>query len=111
MGQRVGVSNFTLTFEEAATQLRKQRGRCAYSGVRLRYARFTDWTASLERIDSQGDYQAHNVVFVCKEFNVSERSAGRRTATNTGSQDGWDKPKVDQLIAALRIKHKRPTPP
>ena len=109
-GKRVGDIGFTLTVDEAVALLQRQRGRCAYSGVRMRYAPNSEWLASLERIDSERDYQIDNVLFVCVEFNVTERSAGRRSETNTGSQDGWDKPKVDKLLAAVRAKYNKPIP-
>ena len=103
-GKRVGDAEFTLTFEQALAKLVEQRGRCAYSGVLLRFGDNVQWVASLERLDSQKGYQDTNVCWVAWEFNGAERSAGLRGAEEGATTEGWDKNKVNVLIESLRIK-------
>ena len=102
--KRVGTAEFTITFKEALDKLIKQGGRCAYSGMLLRYGGNISWTASLERLDSQKGYTDDNVVWVCSEWNVAEYSAGRRTEQGQGDDEGWDEDKFNVFVKALRIK-------
>ena len=102
--KRVGTAEFTITFEEALKKLINQGGRCAYSGMLLRYGGNISWAASLERLDSQKGYTDDNVVWVCSEWNVAEYSAGRRTEPGQGDDEGWTADKFNVLVKALRTK-------
>jgi hypothetical protein len=66
---------FAITMEQGWELYLKQGGRCAYTGWELTFAKSTsaDWiedqTASLDRIDSKGDYILGNVQWVHKDVN------------------------------------------
>lgn len=47
----------------------RQRGRCAYSGLRMVPQSKKSWKASPERLDTTKGYIHGNVVLVCLEFN------------------------------------------
>ena len=58
-----------LTLEELVNLFNSQNGKCAISGVEMAYQRtkrvHNMYNASLDRIDSAGDYTLSNVQFVC----------------------------------------------
>ena len=75
-----GIS-FEITIEEAWTLFLRQNGLCALSGVPLVFGRgrrssksSTETTASLDRIDSSGDYTWGNVQWVHKDVNMKKRA-------------------------------------
>jgi hypothetical protein len=57
---------------------------------------------SLERIDPLRGYHLDNVLWVCCEFNVSERAACMNVEEGAGLDRGWCKDKVDIAVASLR---------
>lgn len=103
-GKRQGECGHTLTFEQGLNKLISQKGRCAYSGVLLRYGDNNEWLISLERLNSEKGYHIDNIVWVAWEWNGAERSAGTRKNEQAGLTEGWDKIKVDTLVASLRVK-------
>ena len=59
-----GVTDeFNLTFNDAIEILKKQRGLCYYSNIKMNYGSVLDknWVCSLERIDSTKGYTKNNV--------------------------------------------------
>jgi hypothetical protein len=46
-------------------------GKCFYSGLPMTTKPYSDWKASLERLDPSTGYMQNNVAFVCLEFNSS----------------------------------------
>ncbi len=63
---------FLITIEEAWALFLKQDGKCAYTGLLLVFekGKLVKQTASLDRIDSAGDYVLSNLQWVHKEVNL-----------------------------------------
>lgn len=66
--------SFSLTLDYIWTLFEKQKGRCALSGLEIRFhkpgERYTSQTASLDRIDSSKGYEKNNVRWVHKTINI-----------------------------------------
>jgi len=71
-----------LTLEFLKDLYHKQNGRCNYFNIPLRFAKKSDWKASLERINPKKGYFQDNVVLICWEFNMSKSACW--------SKDKWD---------------------
>lgn len=61
---------FELTYEDLMAQLLIQEGKCAYTGIDLVYSTKSDFTISIDRIDSDGDYTKDNFQFTLGKINV-----------------------------------------
>lgn len=98
---RTADNTFDITFEDLIAILRIQRGRCAYSNIKLNYgpASEKDWIASLERIDSTKGYVRDNVCIVCSEFNGPDQITHTKYS-NDGSA-GWSKEKFYFFLSAI----------
>ncbi len=59
----------SITIEEAWELFQKQDGRCALSGVPIKLGRWSEITASLDRIDSQTGYTLDNIQWVHSTVN------------------------------------------
>lgn len=72
---RIGAKNrnieFNITIEEAWNVFEKQNGKCALTGVNLKFKKGNnkEQTASLDRIDSTKHYTKDNIQWVHKEIN------------------------------------------
>lgn len=68
---------FDLDIEEAWNLFKQQNGKCALSGVSLKFCRsireVKDTTASLDRIDSSKGYTINNVQWVHKTVNLMKQ--------------------------------------
>ena len=68
---------FNLSIEEAWNLFKKQSGKCALSGVDLKFCKsireVKDTTASLDRIDSSKGYTIDNVQWVHKTVNLMKQ--------------------------------------
>ena len=63
---------FTITIEEAWRLFQKQKGRCAFTGMELKFpkdARDVSANASIDRINSKKGYTIDNVQWVDKRIN------------------------------------------
>ena len=71
---------FDLTFDNLIEILKKQRGLCYYSGVKLNYGSYLEknWVASLERINPYKGYTKDNVCLVCLEFNTADHRSNTK---------------------------------
>lgn len=88
-----------ITLSELYEIWNRQRGRCAYSDIKLKLVYFVcshDFAASLERIDTKKGYTKDNVCFIWKNLNSADRSAQREEQTEGSS--GWTRAKVDHVI-------------
>lgn len=90
---RTADNTFAITFEDLVAVLRHQRGRCAYSNIRLNYGSTLGkkWVASLERIDSTKGYTRDNICIVCLEFNGIDYTT--QIKYSNGGSGGWSKEK------------------
>ena len=86
---RVSDNSFNITFEDLVNILRNQRGRCAYSNIRMNYGSTIekDWIASLERIDPRKGYVKDNICLICAEFNGSDHTT--KIKYSNGGSGGW----------------------
>lgn len=66
-------------------QYHRQRGRCYYSGIALKFGVKKEWALSLERINEEHGYTPTNCVLCCLEF-------------NTGHNCQWSKDKIAFLL-------------
>lgn len=73
-----------LSLEDLVDILKKQKGLCHISGIKMNYGSYldTNWVASLERIDSNKGYTKDNVCFVCCEFNTTDNSSRYKHSNN-----------------------------
>lgn len=70
LSRRSKLIDYTLTLDYLDALWKKQEGRCAYTKLDLSFGNNVDeCTASLDRIDSSGDYIEGNVQFVHKTIN------------------------------------------
>ena len=93
-----------LDAEWVAQQILKQHGRCAISGRVLALRTFSDWKASVTRIDNAKSWTKENTHVVCNEFASSDWSVcvrqGRKRATDSAR---WTKEKFDDVNMARRV--------
>ena len=61
---------FIISKEDMLNQFKKQKGKCALTGIRLKMGYKGKQTASLDRIDSNKDYTKDNIQWVHKVVNV-----------------------------------------
>lgn len=47
----------------------QQKGLCYYSGIKMKYNHYDEWTMSIERLDNNIGYTKENTVLCCYEFN------------------------------------------
>lgn len=70
LSRRSRLIDYSLTLDYLDALWKKQDGRCAYTKLELSFGNNVDeCTASLDRIDSSGDYIEGNVQFVHKTIN------------------------------------------
>ena len=115
---------FNLTFGDALDILKRQRGLCYYSGIKMNYGSILDknWVASLERIDAtkgynpkgaiQGStapagYTKDNVCFICYEFNTTDNTANFRYSKDKIGSGNWSQNKFLYFLEnLLKTKNK-----
>lgn len=99
---RVADNSFDITFEILVELLRSQRGRCAYSNIKLNYGHATrkDWVASLERIDPGKGYTKDNICLVCAEFNGTDCTTNIKYSN--GGSGNWSKEKFSFFLSHLK---------
>ena len=96
----------TLTWGDLYQMVRRQHGRCAYSGVPMETCTpNSHWRMSLERRNNSKGYSRENCVFVAAEFNTgdSSRHRGVRKETVKGTAQ-WSRQKVQAVFA---LQHQR----
>lgn len=64
------VGEHTLTTNEMEAQLDSTDDCCYYSGMPLTFKRFSNWQASIERLDNSVNYMDSNCVGIALEFNT-----------------------------------------
>lgn len=97
-----------ITFEFLVDLYIKQKGRCAYSNIPLRFDSSIDesWIISLERINPCGGYTEDNVCLICKELNSADNTS-RRKYTNEDcdgceGSGAWSAEKFQFLLSHLQ---------
>lgn len=58
-----------VTKQNLLEQYNKQKGKCYYSNIEMKYSHHIDWMMSIERLDESLGYDIDNVVLCCHEFN------------------------------------------
>lgn len=74
-----------ITFEDMKQQLVLQKGKCFYSGMNMSFQSGENWFISIERLDVNLGYIKGNIVFVCHEFNSSDKTSMISPYARTGS--------------------------
>lgn len=85
-----GYLEHSITKEMLFDQLRKQQGRCYYSGKHMTFERGQPFNISLERLDTRIGYTQSNIVFICIELNTGDSRSVNPDATGSC---GWSKDK------------------
>ncbi len=76
---------FTLTIEQIWDLFLKQKGKCALSGINIKFqsrAKKSDGTASLDRIDSSKGYEPDNIQWVHKRVNIMKQNISDKELIN-----------------------------
>ena len=75
-GAKLRKIKWSLTLEDIDSVLEKQGFRCALSGRELTYGYIdlNDYTASIDRIDSNLDYKKSNIQILHKDVNMAKQS-------------------------------------
>lgn len=89
--------------------LRQQRGRCAYSNIKLNYGSIfdKDWVASLERINPRLGYIKDNVCLICAEFNGVDHT--KNIKYSNGGSGYWSKEKFNFFLLTITNSFKPDT--
>lgn len=97
---------FDITEDYMLDLLEKQRGRCAYTNIKMNYGRIGDMSfiCSMERIDPLKGYIQGNVMFICYELNVIDNTSRKQYDFGNGGHHGWDKEKIKILFEHLRAE-------
>ena len=82
-------------FDDIIDMLRRQKGRCLYSGIPLRWMTNQDWRMSLERLDNFKGYNKDNCALICWEFNSSDYTA--LAGFNTTGSSQWSRDKFKRF--------------
>lgn len=63
--------NSSITIQDILDQFQKQKGQCAYSGLRLRvHQNSPNFIASIERLNRNEEYTKENIALIIKELNT-----------------------------------------
>ena len=75
-GAKLRKIQWSLTLEDIDSILEKQGFKCALSGRELVYGYIdlNDYTASIDRIDSNRDYKKSNIQILHKDINMAKQS-------------------------------------
>lgn len=100
------VNDFDITFEDLVEILKKQKGMCEYSGIKMNYGSIKDhnWIASLERKNPKKGYTKDNVCFICAEFNTFDNTSIIKHSN--GGSAGWSEDKFMYFIETLFARRK-----
>lgn len=87
---------FDIDYDFLVELYRKQKGRCAYSGIPLSFGSYHDhdWIASLERIDPLKGYTKDNVCLIAFEFNTTDVTSMNLKDSGNGS-GAWSRDKFN----------------
>jgi len=98
--------DFNITYDDLLEQLKKQKGLCYYSSIKMEYGKASrkDFVMSLERIDSLKGYVKDNICLICREFNGSDHTANNKNGF-TGS-GAWTKEKFQVFLKSIQEKYK-----
>eukprot|EP00397_Hematodinium_sp_SG-2012_P050457 GEMP01058660.1.p1 GENE.GEMP01058660.1~~GEMP01058660.1.p1 ORF type:complete len:410 (+),score=10.59 GEMP01058660.1:178-1407(+) len=92
---REEAGRFELDLNSLLNLWLNQQGRCFYSGLVMCLEPHTTWRFSVERRDNSLGYVPSNVVFICGEFNTSDRSIHAKCHVFGSPQ--WSREKVRSL--------------
>lgn len=98
--------DFNITYDDLLEQLKKQKGLCYYSSIKMEYGKASqkDFVMSLERIDSLKGYVKDNICLICREFNGSDQTA--RTVNTVYGSGAWTKEKFQVFLKSIQEKYK-----
>lgn len=107
VSNRTADNSFDITFEYLIMLLLTQRGRCAYSNIKLNYGSTldNDWVASLERVDSAKGYVKDNVCIICSEFNGIDHTTHMKYSN--GGSGNWSKEKFNSFLSTINRQLQR----
>ena len=93
-----------LTYDDLVALYDKQKGLCYYSGIKMNFGPYLDnwWTASPERLDSSKNYDIHNVVLICYEFNTADSSSKAVSADEVTGNMAWSVEKMEKFKTMAR---------
>ncbi len=66
---------FQITYDDLIKQLRKQKGKCKYTGINMSFDGSQPFHISLERINVNIGYTTSNIIFICQELNSPDFSS------------------------------------
>lgn len=87
----------TITIDDLWNQLQKQNGKCFYSDINMTMGLEDNWRISVERLDVNDGYNKENIVFICQEFNCSDKSGMKSNYEKTGTCS-WNSEKINLLL-------------
>lgn len=93
-------AKFELTLDIILHKILEQKGRCFYSNIPLVYSIKSDWSMSIERLDSKQGYTQLNCVLICVEFNSTDVTSITDKSSGSGQ---WSKSKFDFFIKNMKV--------
>jgi hypothetical protein len=98
-----GGGNCSIDAAYLETIFIKQRGRCYWTGIPMKFGIDIPWMCSLERLDVKLGYEPKNVALVVWEANTSDQTNQGEYRKSVGSA-GWSRDKMDLVIRHLKQK-------
>jgi hypothetical protein len=92
--KQVRNNDHDIDFDYLVELYHQQKGKCAYSGVKLTFGSYKDksWIGSIERIDPLIGYTKENICLIAYEFNTKD-STCLSDAENVNGSSSWSKDK------------------
>lgn len=87
---------FDLDIDDLIRIWEKQKGLCAYSGIKMTFGSHHDrwWTCSVERRNVMIGYTIDNTSLICYEFNTCDNTAKAKDAHSVTGTTSWTRDKI-----------------
>jgi hypothetical protein len=102
-GRNISVN---ITIDELQSMDAEQGSLCAISGKPLVFARLSNWQASLDRIDDNGDYEKLNCRLVALEFNMNLKWTSALLRRVRDNRAATVHPQFDEIVNDLKTNHR-----